>query len=231
MVGILCICAFCCGRADAGNAADGNYRLPCKACHTSRKQTIIKDINAMQGFGSMDVLCMDKTGTLTNESILLEYYMDVLGNESTRVLDFAFLNSVYHSGVCNPIDNAILACQTMPGRSAYYTGLLAQYQKTDEIPFDYARKFVSTLVTEADGARQLIIKGDIAHVVARCGFVEYRDAILPMDEDKMRSVTFGWDEMLRMMKVIAVARKRIEKQNRILPQDEQSTILMGYLAF
>lgn len=56
----------------------------------SRKQTIIKDINAMQGFGSMDVLCMDKTGTLTNESILLEYYMDVLGNESTRVLDFAF---------------------------------------------------------------------------------------------------------------------------------------------
>ena len=94
----------------------------------SRKQTIIKDINAMQGFGSMDVLCMDKTGTLTNESILLEYYMDVLGNESTRVLDFAFLNSMYHSGVCNPIDNAILACQTMPGRSAYYTRLLAQYQ-------------------------------------------------------------------------------------------------------
>ena len=81
----------------------------------SKKQTIIKDINAMQGFGSMDVLCMDKTGTLTNESILLEYYMDVLGNESGQVLDFAFLNSAYHSGVCNPIDNAILACQTMPG--------------------------------------------------------------------------------------------------------------------
>ena len=69
------------------------------------------------------------------------------------------MNSIYHSGVCNPIDNAILACQTMPGRSAYYTRLLAQYQKTDEIPFDYARKFVSTLVTEADGAGQLIIKG------------------------------------------------------------------------
>ena len=154
----------------------------------SRKQTIIKDINAMQGFGSMDVLCMDKTGTLTNESILLEYYMDVLGNESTRVLDFAFLNSMYHSGVCNPIDNAILACQTMPGAVRIIRRLLAQYQKTDEIPFDYARKFVSTLVTEADGAGQLIIKGDIAHVVARCGFVEYRDAVLPMDEDKMRSV-------------------------------------------
>lgn len=65
----------------------------------SRKQTIIKNIDAMQGFGSMDVLCMDKTGTLTNESILLEYYMDVLGNESGEVLDLAFLNSIYHSGV------------------------------------------------------------------------------------------------------------------------------------
>ena len=194
--------------------------------------TIVKRLPSVETLGCVSVVCSDKTGTLTNESILLEYYMDVLGNESTRVLDFAFLNSVYHSGVCNPIDNAILACQTMPGRSAYYTALLAQYQKTDEIPFDYARKFVSTLVTEADGAGQLIIKGDIAHVVARCGFVEYRDAILPMDEDKMRSVTFVVDEMLQDgMKVIAVARKRIEKQNRILPEDEQSMILMGYLAF
>lgn len=77
----------------------------------SRKQTIIKDINAMQGFGSMDVLCMDKTGTLTNESILLEYYMDVLGNESAEALDLAFLNSSYHSGVRNLIDNALLACR------------------------------------------------------------------------------------------------------------------------
>ena len=106
----------------------------------SRKQTIIKDINAMQGFGSMDVLCMDKTGTLTNESILLEYYMDVLGNESGEVLDLAFLNSTYHSGVRNPIDNAIRACQTMPGRETHFEQLLAGHQKADEIPFDYARR-------------------------------------------------------------------------------------------
>ena len=77
------------------------------------------------------------------------------------------------------------------------------------MPVNLSARFV----TEADGAGQLIIKGDIAHVVARCGFVEYRDAILPMDEDKMRSVTFVVDEMLQDgMKVIAVARKRIEKQ-------------------
>ena len=133
----------------------------------SKKQTIIKDINAMQGFGSMDVLCMDKTGTLTNESILLEYYMDVLGNESGQVLDFAFLNSAFHSGVCNPIDNAILACQTMPGHEQHFSDLLMRYQKEDEIPFDYSRKFVSTLVTDKNGDCQLIMKGNISQIVSR----------------------------------------------------------------
>ena len=198
----------------------------------SRKQTIIKDINAMQGFGSMDVLCMDKTGTLTTESILLEYYMDVLGNESSEVLDLAFLNSFYHSGVRNPIDNAILACQTMPGRETHYTDLLTQYQKIDEIPFDYARKFVSTLVTDKNGESQLIMKGDISHIVARCSHVEYRDKILPIEKGGMQSVSFVVDEMLQDgMKVIAVARKNVGQQNQITPADEGDMILMGYLAF
>lgn len=198
----------------------------------SRKQTIIKDINAMQGFGSMDVLCMDKTGTLTNESILLEYYMDVLGNENTEVLDLAFLNSFYHSGVRNPIDNAILACQTMPGRETHYADLLTQYQKIDEIPFDYARKFVSTLVTDKNGESQLIMKGDISHIVARCSHVEYRDEILPIEKGGMQSVSSVVDEMLQDgMKVIAVARKNVGQQNQITPADEADMILVGYLAF
>lgn len=198
----------------------------------SRKQTIIKDINAMQGFGSMDVLCMDKTGTLTNESILLEYYMDVLGNESDQVLDFAFLNSSYHSGVCNPIDNAILACQTMPGHEQHFADLLIQYQKEDEIPFDYSRKFVSTLVTDKNGDCQLIVKGNISQIMARCSHVEFRGEILPMEKNGMESVASVVDEMLQDgMKVIAVARKKIEKQSQIIPADEKDLILMGYLAF
>ena len=197
----------------------------------SRKQTIIKDINAMQGFGSMDVLCMDKTGTLTNESILLEYYMDVLGNESAEVLELAFLNSSYHSGVRNPIDNAIRACQTMPGREAHFAQLLAEHQKTDEIPFDYARKIVSTLVTAPNGENQLIMKGDIAHIVSRCRYVAYRGEVLPM-EDAGESVSSVVDEMLQDgMKVIAVARKNVGQQNRITPADEADMILVGYLAF
>ena len=198
----------------------------------SKKQTIIKDINAMQGFGSMDVLCMDKTGTLTNESILLEYYMDVLGNESDKVLDFAFLNSAYHSGVCNPIDNAILACQTMPGHEQHFADLLTQYQKEDEIPFDYIRKFVSTLVTDKNGDCQLIMKGDISQIVSRCSHVEFCGEILPMEKDRILSVSSVVDEMLQDgMKVIAVARKKIEKQDQITPADENNMILMGYLAF
>lgn len=198
----------------------------------SKKQTIIKDINAMQGFGSMDVLCMDKTGTLTNESILLEYYMDVLGNESGKVLDLAFLNSAYHSGVCNPIDNAILACQTMPGHEQHFADLLMRYQKEDEIPFDYSRKFVSTLVTDKNGDCQLIIKGNISQIVSRCSHVEFRGEILPMEKNGMQSIASVVDEMLQDgMKVIAVARKKIEKQDQIIPTDENNMILMGYLAF
>ena len=198
----------------------------------SKKQTIIKDINAMQGFGSMDVLCMDKTGTLTNESILLEYYMDVLGNESGQVLDFAFLNSAFHSGVCNPIDNAILACQTMPGHEQHFSDLLMRYQKEDEIPFDYSRKFVSTLVTDKNGDCQLIMKGNISQIVSRCSHVEFRGEILPMEKNGMQSVASVVDEMLQDgMKVIAVARKKIEKQDQIIPTDENNMILMGYLAF
>lgn len=188
----------------------------------SKKQTIIKDINAMQGFGSMDVLCMDKTGTLTNESILLEYYMDVLGNESGQVLDFAFLNSAFHSGVCNPIDNAILACQTMPGHEQHFSDLLMRYQKEDEIPFDYSRKFVSTLVTDKNGDCQLIMKGNISQIVSRCSHVEFRDEILPMEKNGMQSVASVVDEMLQDgMKVIAVVRKKIEKQDQIIPTDDE----------
>ena len=198
----------------------------------SRKQTIIKDINAMQGFGSMDVLCMDKTGTLTNESILLEYYMDVLGNESSEVLDLAFLNSFYHSGVRNPVDNAILACQTMPGREAHYNALLAEYKKTDEIPFDYNRKLVSTLVTDANGAGQLLMKGDISHVLQRCSQVEYRGQIFRIEADSRQSAASVVDEMLQDgMKVIAVARKDIGRQNMLTAADEADMILVGYLAF
>ena len=184
----------------------------------SKKQTIIKNINAMQGFGSMDVLCMDKTGTLTNESILLEYYMDVLGNESEKTLELAFLNSSYHSGVRNPIDNAILACKSMPGKEAQFAQLQTRFQKADEIPFDYTRKYVSTLVTDEVGTCHLILKGDIGQVVSRCRYIEYQGKMLPIEETGMESVSSVVDEMLEDgMKVIAVAQKELGHKQALSP--------------
>lgn len=198
----------------------------------SKKQTIIKDINAMQGFGSMDVLCMDKTGTLTNVNILLEYYMDVLGNESNEVLCFAYLNSLYHTGVKNLIDNAILECRNMPGKTEYYEALVSQYSKTDEIPFDYTRKRVSTAIADHNGNHQLIMKGDVETVFSCCTFVEYQGTVRPILEDGKSSVAAVVDEMREDgMKVIAVARKDLGNQKIVSLSDESNMILMGYLAF
>ena len=120
-----------------------------------KKQTIVKNINAMQGFGSMDILCVDKTGTLTGDKISLEYYMDLLGNESRQVLDLAYLNSLYHTSVQNHLDDAILKYREMLGRGAYCQNLEQQHPKLDELPFDHERRLASVLVR--DGERNLLI--------------------------------------------------------------------------
>lgn len=138
-----------------------------------KKQTVVKNINAMQGFGSMDILCVDKTGTLTGDKITLEYYMDILGNESQKVLDLAYLNSFYHTGVKNHLDHALLQCREMPGHKLHFQELAAQHKKLDEFPFDYDRKFVSVLVSHGE-ENLLIIKGSIDEVCRRCSSVEYK---------------------------------------------------------
>ncbi len=160
-----------------------------------KKETIIKDINAMQVFGSMDVLCMDKTGTLTNESIILEYYMDILGKENSKILDLAYVNSFFHSGVRNAIDNAILACKTMPGHELHYMNLQSKYKKIDEIPFDYNRKIASILVNSEDNTNLLISKGDIDNILKRCKYIKFNDNILEIGEDAEKSVYNIVDEM------------------------------------
>ena len=96
-----------------------------------KKKTIVKNINAMQALGSVDVLCVDKTGTLTKDEVILEYYLDVLGNESQKVLDFAYINSYYHTGAKNHLDRAILKYE-----NEYFKNLVNEYNKIDEIPFN-----------------------------------------------------------------------------------------------
>lgn len=195
-----------------------------------QKQTVVKNINAMQGFGSMDVLCVDKTGTLTGDAILLEYYMDLLGNENGRVLDFAYLNSLYHTGVANHLDQAILKCREIPEYRIHFTELAARYPKLDEQPFDYERKIVSVLVKDGD-SRLLIVKGSVEEVCRRCGSIEYKGTHSPMGADSLSSVHAIVDEMTEDgMKVLAVAYKQI-KGDQLAEEEKQDMILIGYLAF
>lgn len=198
----------------------------------SGKQTIVRNLDAMQGFGSMDVLCMDKTGTLTGETVLLEYYMDILGNESREVLDLAYVNSLYHSGVRNPVDSAILACRTMPGREGHFNGLETRYRKWDEIPFDSSRKMVSVLAEDSRGEFVMMTKGEVGRVLARCTHVCYGDQVLPAGPDSWKSAEAVTGAMLEEgMKVVAVARKSMGERRMLSRSDENGLTLVGYLAF
>ena len=195
-----------------------------------KKQTVVKNINAMQGFGSMDILCVDKTGTLTGDVISLEYYMDVLGNESEQVLELAYLNSLYHTGIRNHLDSAILKYQDLPGRSGHFQQLARQHPKLDELPFDYDRRLASILVKQ-ENENLLIVKGSIDEVCRRCAYVSYKGSQYAMDAEKDASIHAIVDEMLEDgMKVLAVAYKRLGAE-QLSPEDEQELVLLGYLAF
>lgn len=195
-----------------------------------QKQTVVKNINAMQGFGSMDVLCIDKTGTLTGDSLHLEYYMDVLGNESEKVLDLAVLNSFNHSGINNHLDKAVLKARTMPGREAYYSSLLSQWAKIDELPFDHNRKIATVLLNNND--KHLIIsKGSVDDIVGRCSFMEFKGVNYNLGADKIENAHKIVDEMLEDgMKILAVAVKHSDKDHLSL-DDEYGLTLIGFLAF
>ncbi len=194
-----------------------------------KKQTVVKNINAMQGFGSMDLLCVDKTGTLTGDVVALEYYMDVLGNESAGVLELAYLNSLYHTGVQNHLDEAILRCRQMPGQKERFEGLARRHPQLDELPFDYEQRLAGVLVEGEENL--LIVKGSLDEVCRRCSHVEYKGQRLPMGPDAAASVHAVADEMLEDgMKVLAVACKPM-KGRTARPEDMQELTLLGYLAF
>lgn len=195
-----------------------------------KKQTVVKNINAMQGFGSMDVLCVDKTGTLTGDVILLEYYMDILGNESERVLELSYLNSLYHTGVQNHLDTAVLKYREMPGLGEQLGRAVEQKAKLDEIPFDYERKIASILVGGEEN-NLLIVKGSIEEVCRRCRYVEYKGEKREKKPENSSDVHAVVDEILEDgMKVLAVAYKPVKKNN-LTKEDETDLILIGYLAF
>lgn len=199
--------------------------------YLSKQRIILKDIYAMQCFGSMDILCVDKTGTLTSNNIILEYYLDILGNENQKTLDYAYLNSYHLSGFPNHIDNAILKYATIPQKKDYFQELVNQNKVISELSFDFERK-CSSVAIQNDEQNLLITKGDVKELFKRCRYVEYKNKVFPIDNNNTQSVYNIIDEMLEDgMKVIAVAYKSLDKDTPINLETENDLILLGYLAF
>ena len=196
----------------------------------SKKQTVVKNINAMEGFGRMDTLCIDKTGTITQDDLILEYYIDILGNENRNVLDKVALNSHFIDGIINHLDKAIIDVTENLKTRKYYCKLYNKYKKLSELPFDYDRKISSVLLN--DGEKNLLIcKGDVDKIINKCKFYEYNGKIRRIEGDKYKNVHLVIDDILEDgMKVIAVANKILD-HNKIYESDEDELVLLGYIVF
>jgi Mg2+-importing ATPase len=198
----------------------------------SRKKVVVKRLDAIQNFGAMDVLCTDKTGTLTQDKIALARKIDAFGHPSNEVLNFAFLNSYYQTGLKNLLDRAVLAHVEMPAELR----LTQDYRKIDEIPFDFERRRMSVVVSERDEHHELICKGAVEEVLAACSRVRSGtgpDATdLPLDTAMLARVQVTRGLNQDGLRVVAVAMKEIPPaQTTYSVADEIDLTLIGYVAF
>jgi len=199
------------------------------AVFLSRKKVIVKRLDAIQNFGAMDVLCTDKTGTLTQDKIFLERNGDVWGQESDEVLEMAYLNSYYQTGLKNLLDVAVLKHvevdqELNPARN---------YRKGDEIRFDFNRRRMSVVVSEREDHHKLICKGAVEEILAVCTHVRRGDAIEPLTPEllpRIRAVIAELNE--EGLRVVAVAAKEVPPSKETYGVgDESELTLIGYVAF
>lgn len=195
----------------------------------SRKQVIVKRLDAIQSFGAMDVLCTDKTGTLTQDKIALARHTDVAGNESDEVLGFAYLNSYYQTGLKNLLDRAVLDHVELNTQM----DISGNYRKIDEIPFDFERRRMSVVVSEREEHHELICKGAVEEVLAICTKVRHENKVYPVDasvRDRLQRVTQRLNQ--EGLRVVAVAMKEIPPDQLVYSTaDESELTLVGYIAF
>jgi len=193
----------------------------------SRKKVIVKRLNSIQNFGAMNVLCTDKTGTLTADHVILEIYCDVFKSESQTVLQDAYLISHFQTGLKNILDRAVLHHQELHGALS-----LDKFSKVDEIPFDFTRRMMSVVVEGPDGQRELLTKGAPESVFAKCTQFESDGDIFPMEPilvgDLIEQVNDLSEDGFR---VLAVATKKVDKKAAYAKADEAELVLTGYLAF
>jgi Mg2+-importing ATPase len=197
----------------------------------SGKKVIVKRLNAIQNFGALDVLCTDKTGTITQGRIILERYLDVEGDENEKILDYAYLNSYYQTGLRNLLDVAVLKHATKEEQL-----IAAQnYHKIDEIPFDFERRRMSVVVEDLRNRHTLICKGAVEEIVHLCISVEIKDEVRPLSPDHHGKM----DELVRDLntdgfRVIALAYKQVSNASdspQYSIRDEADLTLLGFLAF
>ena len=193
----------------------------------SKKKVIVKKLNSIQNFGAMDVLCTDKTGTLTIDHVILELHCDVFKNESEAVLRDAYLISHFQTGLKNVLDRAVLKYKQLHGELG-----VDKYRMVDEIPFDFSRRMMSVAIELPNGDRQLLTKGAPEAVFAKCSHFESDGEILPMEPilvgDLVQQVNDLSEDGFR---VLAVATKKLGAQTTFSKADESDLVLTGYLAF
>lgn len=199
------------------------------AVSMSRHKVIVRTLGAIQTFGEMDVLCTDKTGTLTEDKIILEKYMNLHGEDDTRILRHAYLNSYFQTGLKNLIDIAIINRAGQNGLS----NILDAYGRVDEIPFDFSRRRMSVVLTDKNEKRQLITKGAVEEILAISTFVEMNGHVLPMDGETRQMALDTYErynaEGLRML---AVAQKNeVPGSGSFGVADEKDMVLIGFVGF
>ncbi len=193
----------------------------------SRKKVIVKRLNSIQNFGAMDVLCTDKTGTLTIDHVILEIHCDVFKNESEEVLRDAYLISHFQTGLKNVLDRAVLKYSELHKELS-----VEKYSKVDEIPFDFSRRMMSVAVQGPDGERQLLTKGAPEAVFTRCTQFASDGEIFPMEPILVGNLIEQVNSLSEDgFRVLAVATKKLGTQTTFTKADECELCLTGYLAF
>ena len=195
----------------------------------SKQKVIIKNLNAIQNLGSVDILCTDKTGTLTQDKVVLEMHLDIDGNPDDRVLRHAFLNSWFQTGLKNLIDLAVIAKQEELGAAQ----VVDAYSKVDEVPFDFERRRMSVVVCDTAGKTQMVTKGAVEEMLSCCAWAERDGQPLPLTDDLRRQVLAQADRLnAQGMRVIAVAQKSNPAPvGQFSTADECDMVLIGFLAF
>ena len=199
------------------------------AVKMSKKKTIVKSLDSIQSFGAMNILCTDKTGTLTEDKIVLEKYLDINGDEDIRVLKHAFLNSYFQTGLKGNIDEAVIA----RGKENNINVIANNYKKIDEIPFDFSRRRLSVIVSDENNKMQMITKGAVEEILSICTMVDYKGTVSKITKDIKDNIKkISKDLNKDGLRVVAVCQKNDVRKDSVFDvSSEKDMVLIGFIGF